>query len=431
MKKNIFFLVMLASFLGTFPFLYVSEAGASDAFKADTSAPLIIAGTPATRQLDEREPREKEPRINPAKGKLANTNALSVNSPCVYEYEIEVWQIPAIFQGDPMDHTATRTKIFKRCGTTRSLYQTVDRCNHGSCPASDIWPNEASQGGFSPRKTTHAEPLTSGGLMQSKAPLSSSSSSDKMQLRETYAATIQTEQPLIPEGCDHFGYNFDPSIKGNWWEHYGITGERHVCNNDSFMEMGQIVTGKMPNKITAQRVCENQNFETYTEQDPKYRPTFKKVQDFVKEYGWEAATASVCPEGKFSTTGEHHRCVCAKGTKKYGGIGNSEAWCEGGAPCPEGKFSTTAKHRGCYCAKGTKKYGGVGDSEAWCEGGETCPNGKFSTTGRWRGCSCQEGMHKVYHGIFNDSAECARNAPTSTNVKPNSNVQPSGNRVTP
>ncbi len=127
---------------------------------------------------------------------------------------------------------------------------------------------------------------------------------------------------------------------------------------------------------------------------------------FVRGITAAGATAPICPSGKFSTTGQYHGCTCTKGTKKYGGIGNSEAWCEGAEACPSGKFSTTGAHRGCYCAKGTKKYGGIGNSEAWCEGAETCPSGKFSTTGKWRGCHCPEGKKKKYHGVFDQEAEC-------------------------
>ena len=127
---------------------------------------------------------------------------------------------------------------------------------------------------------------------------------------------------------------------------------------------------------------------------------------FVRGVTTAGATAPICPSGKFSTTGQYHGCTCTKGTKKYGGIGNSEAWCEGADPCPSGKFSTTGAHRGCYCAKGNKKYGGIGNSEAWCEGAETCPKGKFSTTGKWRGCHCPEGKKKKYHGVFDQEAEC-------------------------
>jgi len=127
---------------------------------------------------------------------------------------------------------------------------------------------------------------------------------------------------------------------------------------------------------------------------------------FVRGVTAAGATAPICPSGKFSTTGQYHGCTCTKGTKKYGGIGNSEAWCEGAEACPSGKFSTTGAHRGCYCAKGTKKYGGIGNSEAWCEGAETCPSGKFSTTGKWRGCHCPEGKKKKYHGVFDQDAEC-------------------------
>jgi len=127
---------------------------------------------------------------------------------------------------------------------------------------------------------------------------------------------------------------------------------------------------------------------------------------FVRGVTAAGATAPICPSGKFSTTGQYHGCTCTKGTKKYGGIGNSEAWCEGAEACPSGKFSTTGAHRGCYCAKGTKKYGGIGNSEAWCEGAETCPSGRFSTTGKWRGCHCPEGKKKKYHGVFDQEAEC-------------------------
>jgi hypothetical protein len=127
---------------------------------------------------------------------------------------------------------------------------------------------------------------------------------------------------------------------------------------------------------------------------------------FVRGITAAGATAPICPSGKFSTTGQYHGCTCTKGTKKYGGIGNSEAWCEGAEACPSGKFSTTGAHRGCYCAKGNKKYGGIGNSEAWCEGAETCPSGKFSTTGKWRGCHCPEGKKKKYHGVFDQEAEC-------------------------
>lgn len=127
---------------------------------------------------------------------------------------------------------------------------------------------------------------------------------------------------------------------------------------------------------------------------------------FVRGVTAAGATAPICPSGKFSTTGQYHGCTCTKGTKKYGGIGNSEAWCEGAEACPSGKFSTTGAHRGCYCAKGNKKYGGIGNSEAWCEGAETCPSGKFSTTGKWRGCHCPEGKKKKYHGVFDQEAEC-------------------------
>lgn len=127
---------------------------------------------------------------------------------------------------------------------------------------------------------------------------------------------------------------------------------------------------------------------------------------FVRGVTTTGATAPICPSGKFSTTGQYHGCTCTKGTKKYGGIGNSEAWCEGAEACPSGKFSTTGAHRGCYCAKGNKKYGGIGNSEAWCEGAETCPSGKFSTTGKWRGCHCPEGKKKKYHGVFDQEAEC-------------------------
>ena len=36
---------------------------------------------------------------------------------------------------------------------------------------------------------------------------------------------------------------------------------------------------------------------------------------------------------------------------------------------------------GDFMSQHDKKYGGIGNSEAWCEGANTCPSGKFSTTG--------------------------------------------------
>jgi len=51
---------------------------------------------------------------------------------CLADYEMEVWQGDAILNGNPMDHTATRTRIYQTCNKgTKSLITTVDKCNKG------------------------------------------------------------------------------------------------------------------------------------------------------------------------------------------------------------------------------------------------------------------------------------------------------------
>ncbi len=152
---------------------------------------------------------------------------------CTYKYEIEVWRKDAMLNGNKMDHTATSTIIHQHCGNIKKIFKVVDKCNHGGCPGQA-----------------------------------------KMYIKHRHISKAETVEPLYPVGCDFFGHD------------YGLTGSRHLCNNDTFMQMGQIVTGTMPDEITVKRICKNKNYEKYTGRDPKYTPSFVNVEAFVAKWGW-------------------------------------------------------------------------------------------------------------------------------------------------
>ena len=214
---------------------------------------------------------------------------------CTYEYEAEVWKQDALLKGNTMDHTATRTRIFKRCGNDRKQVEVVDKCNHGACPGGDRWPSDAPAE-YVPAKYREVPapgpgrqvPIKDGGSDPKSLTLSTSTvlmMVNKMEKAHSYTSKAQSASALRPVGCDHFGYK--ATDRPSQLKNYGINGHRHVCNNDTFMQMGQVVTGKMPDSRTVKRICENGNYETFTNRDPKYAPSFKNVEAFVAKWGWE------------------------------------------------------------------------------------------------------------------------------------------------
>jgi hypothetical protein len=207
---------------------------------------------------------------------------------CVYEYEMEIWRADALLKGNPMDHTSTRTRIYKNCGGSRTLLDVVDKCNHGTCPGGNAWPTDAPPD-YHPVFKKKYEPIAgsppkTGASTSGSVILVLANTIGKAGSRENLAIT---KGPIYPLGCDSFGYK--ALTKPEQIHSYGITGARHVCNNDTFMQLGQVVTGKMPDKTTVKRICENQNYNNYTGRDPKYMPTFKNVDDFVKKWGWDVS----------------------------------------------------------------------------------------------------------------------------------------------
>ncbi|CAG1014906.1 carboxypeptidase-like regulatory domain-containing protein [Geobacter sp.] len=154
---------------------------------------------------------------------------------CLGDYEMEVWKKDAIVEGNSLDHTATRTRIYQNCGGKKTLLSTVDKCNHGACPG-EKW----------------------------------------MSKRREYKTGPRPGDLVFPVGCHVFGL-----------KEFGLVGDNHVCNNDSFMQMGIVVSGKMPHNKTINRICKNKNYTDYTGRDPKYIPSFDNVKEFISKYGWD------------------------------------------------------------------------------------------------------------------------------------------------
>jgi hypothetical protein len=127
----------------------------------------------------------------------------TINTPveaesCTYKYVMDVWRKDAMISGNKMDHTATRTSIRQYCGDTKNEFKVIDKCNHGACPG--------KQNGMS--------------------------------VKHHYVSNAETTEPLYPVGCDFFGPDYDATNKPGQLENYGLSGSRHLCNNDTFLQMG-------------------------------------------------------------------------------------------------------------------------------------------------------------------------------------------------
>ena len=146
-----------------------------------------------------------------------------------------------------MDHTATRTIISRTCGTARGKFKIVEQCNHGSCP------------GKNGTKRIH-----------------------------TFESNAKTKKPFEPISCDDFK-EYKVTVTYGSSSNFGLLGSEHVCNNDTFLEMGQIVTGMRPDAQTASRICRNGQYPSRTGRDPKYAPSFYNVESYISRLGWNPA----------------------------------------------------------------------------------------------------------------------------------------------
>lgn len=151
---------------------------------------------------------------------------------CQYMEMVEAFSKPAFFSFMPYDHTATKIWFYGECGS--GVYQVGAPevfCNHGTCPGS----MSRYDYGFS-------EWTTSG--------------------------------VVVPFYCDSWGYS------------YGFAGSGHVCNQDTFLEMGYALSKRLANGSTADKICNGSNYQTYTGRSKLYRPTVANVRSFISKYGW-------------------------------------------------------------------------------------------------------------------------------------------------
>lgn len=170
---------------------------------------------------------------------------------CTYGSEIEVWRKDAMITGNSWDHTATETTIYAYCpDAPRRIFKRMAKCNHGACPKGE-----------------------------------------GMRKIHSYTSPSRFTAPLEPVGCDHFSKDYQALTKPKQVLNYGIWGERHVCNNDTFLQMGEIVTGKLPDNKTVTRICRNKNYEKHTGRDAKYAPSFENVKAYIANWGWNPNTA--------------------------------------------------------------------------------------------------------------------------------------------
>jgi hypothetical protein len=172
------------------------------------------------------------------------TFTMDLPAGCRAEYEMEVWQGDAGKNGIPWDHSATRTRIYQTCGGNRSLITTVDKCNKGKLLG-------IARGGRCPGE-------------------------EGLKIIWKYNSPARKGNIVFPVGCNAFGYH-----------KYGLIGDEHVCNNDSFMQMGIVVSGKIPHNKIVEKICENRNYTNSTGRDPKYAPSFENVIKFISKYGWD------------------------------------------------------------------------------------------------------------------------------------------------
>lgn len=157
-----------------------------------------------------------------------------LTTPCGYRHRLSVYRGSAVFV---WDHTATQTVIFQDCGGQLNVVMAILRKNHGDGPYDN-----------------------------------------GMQFKEA-AWGSKISSILTPRRCDHWGY------------HYSLFG--HVCNQDTFIEMGMVLAGAEPTALTLTRICsDREGYRRLTGRDSYYRPTFSNVAQFIDTYGWGAGSSA-------------------------------------------------------------------------------------------------------------------------------------------
>lgn len=194
------------------------------------------------------------------------SQALTVFRPCSYLQIVELFSKIAFWNSwwNPFryHHTATKTWYYRSCGNGVETYRApVSKCNHGTCPG-DM------------RRYTHAM---------------------------TGWRTFVHE----PMSCDEVPYRR--------YEYSFFSPTGHVCNQDTFFEVGNVLAAYPAGDFTKTNICTNRGYDDHVPVDHKKRPWVGHVGDYMDTYGWRNRSSasgggSVPPRDCFDTgcpTGRH------------------------------------------------------------------------------------------------------------------------------
>lgn len=220
--------------------ILAGQAIARVAFDAEVSQEVELLVSMASDLDRETEVRAlmPAPKQNVTRDAPFATEMQALASSCQYYEIIELFSKKAIwnswFNPFQYDHTATKTWYYYSCGAGVIPAGTSSQCNHGTCPS-----------GMS---------------------------------RYTYGSSgWYVGNWSFPTSCH------DYNSSAEW----GIWGDQHLCNQDTFLEVGNVIRKKQNSATTFERICRNGRYGTYTGLDNKKRPWVGQVSNYISQRGWE------------------------------------------------------------------------------------------------------------------------------------------------